>query len=188
MSDSVELGSDFEHLFGKYFARLNSYAFKIVKNRDSAEDIVQDLFLSIWDRRDSIDPLTVESYLFVSLRNRCISHIRKSQTKYGIFKDVDDTIYLDNITNIDMCHDNPQTLIYDELKSGVDSAISQLPERCRIVFKMSREEGLKNREIAEKLDINIKSVEKHLSKALKRIKIHIEENLVYIIILIQTFI
>lgn len=157
----------FEYLFKKYFARLDAYAFRFVNSSDTAKDIVQEAFIAIWEKKEHIAIETFENYLFVAVRNRCLSYLKKLLIEKKELIRFRDTIWMEEIYRIDFLKDGACSLIETELQNQIDAVIKNLPPRCKQVFILSREKGLKNREIADYLGISIKNVERHISSALK---------------------
>lgn len=162
----------FEDIYNKYYKVLYYYALKIVKESEVAEDILQDIFSEIWLRRHEIDKnLSIKSYLYTLVRNRSFDHLKSSYKKTKTFDSTD--AYLEEVLYSILSTDD--YINTKELKSELDIAINNLSERCKKVYLLSRETDLKNREIAEKLNIHIKTVEKHITKALLDIKTHLEK-------------
>ena len=157
----------FETLFKNYYPRLFGYAIRFVKNDDIARDIIQECFLKIWEKRAYISSITITAFLFTMVRNSCLNYI-----KHKVLMEHYEVDYLEQIDGeerlytYDMISDPESDLLYDELKQQIEEAINLLPTRCKEVFILSRFENLKNREIAEKLQISTTAVEKHISKAI----------------------
>jgi RNA polymerase sigma-70 factor (ECF subfamily) len=151
----------FELLFRKYYAMLCNYAYKIHKDMDTAEEIVQDLFFNIWEKRDSIHiESSVKSYLYKSTYNRSMLVLRQKtiQTRYEK--------YLKDHVNLTQ-PDASEEIDAEELARVIDKTLEELPERIRKIFTLSRFEGLKYHEIAEKLSLSVKTIESNMGKALK---------------------
>lgn len=157
----------FEILFKKIYPRLNNFAVKVVKDRDIAEDIVQEVFIKVWERRKQIDVVNIEAYFFRILRNQCITQIRQLKVIENLKFRVNIHRETEEMYRIDFIRNEPYILVEKELEQEIERTLKELPVRCREVFVMSRINGFKNREIAEKLEINIKNVERHISRALK---------------------
>ncbi|MGD9558768.1 MAG: RNA polymerase sigma-70 factor [Mangrovibacterium sp.] len=157
----------FEALFHRTFARLHDFAVKITRDDAIAEDILQDAFVKLWNKKDQIDNINVEAYLFRLVRNQCLDYIRFVRVISEKNIHLESISRYEELYRIDFIRDEPYLLICEELKLEIEKTIDALPDRCREVFILSRVEGLKNREIAEKLQINIKNVERHLQRALK---------------------
>lgn len=157
----------FEILFKKLYPRLIVFAAKVVKDCDIAKDIVQEVFLKVWEKRKRIDPVNIEAFIFKTLRNQCITHIKHLRVVENVKSKVNILIETEELYRIDFMRNEPYILIEKELEQEIERTLKELPERCREVFIMSRIDGLKNREIAERLRINIKNVERHITRALK---------------------
>ena len=168
---------DFEKLFKEYFKPLTAFAYKFVKDTDDAKSIVHDVFMKLWEKRDDIDmSKSVKSYLFTSVNNRSLNHIRDNK------KFTHEEFILENE------HDKHWELA-DELETvdiqkKVDATLNNISPKAKEVFLMSRNEGLKYREIADKLDISIKTVETHMSSALKELRKNLKEYLTVILLLL----
>ncbi|MGE0078402.1 MAG: RNA polymerase sigma-70 factor [Bacteroidales bacterium] len=154
----------FEGIFRTYYERLCNYANTILNDMDEAEEMVQGAFLTVWEKHETIEIHTsVKSYLYRAVHNSCLNRVKhyKVQKVHGEeFKNRSD-ILLD---------DASQDLIGTELDSLVAHAIDSLPQQCKQVFKLSRFESLTYAEIAEQLNISVKTVENHMAKALKTLR------------------
>lgn len=167
----------FEHLFKRLHPRLKEYAARVVRDEDTADDIVQEVFIKVWEQRARIKTINIEAFLFKVLRNQCISHIKHLKVVQDLKIKVDLLRDIEEVYRIDFVRDEPYILIEQELQEQIESVISGLPEKCREVFLLSRRDGLKNREIAEQLGINIKNVERHISRALKDFRRHFGDSI-----------
>ncbi len=157
--------SAFEKVFREYYAPLTLFANSMVKDKDVAEEIVQDFFYNYWKNKEQIAiQSSMKSYFFQSIRNKSLKYLRHEAVKNKYAFDVLESTGLDNQVY--------QPNIYDlkELEKKINDALEKLPENCRQIFKMNRFEGLKYREIAEKLNISIKTVEANISKALSQLR------------------
>ena len=154
----------FEDLFRSNFANMCNFAYTIVKDHDTARDITQQAFVNLWNRRDDIDPQTnFRSYLNRSIVNLGLNYIDRhkriqleeeyTQSQLGSMVTPEGSDFLSG-----------------EVEAAVRKAISQLQGKCQTVFSLSRFEGLSNKEIAETMDISIKSVEKYITKAIKELR------------------
>ena len=157
----------FEMLFKKLYPRLKDFAVKVVKDRDIAEDIVQEVFIKVWERRKQIEVLNIDAYLFRILRNQCITQIKQIKVIENLKFKINILRETEEMYRIDFIRNEPYILVEKELEREIERTLKELPDRCREVFVLSRINGLKNREIADKLEINIKNVERHISRALK---------------------
>ncbi len=162
----------FKILFYRYYEPLYSFFWNRIQSEELAKDFVQDVFTRLWQHRDNLNPeLSIKSYLFRTAQNILIDHFRKKKTV---------TVSNEEYT-INEPGENPAEL-YD-LEESVGHAISELPENLRMVFLLNRFDGLKYKEIAESLNISIKTVESRMSKALKFLK----KSLYYLILFIVLY-
>jgi len=154
-------------LFLIYFPRLNDFAARIISDPVTSEDITQEVFVSLWEDKDHLQIRNIESYLYMMVRNKCIDYLKRLRIIENRNLWFGEQLKVEELYYIDFVRDEPYILIEEELRSEIEKTIERLPPRCREVFKLSRVDGLKNREIAEKLNISIKNVERHLKRALQ---------------------
>lgn len=174
-----------ELLFSIYFPRLNDFARNVVKDDVISQDIVQEVFVKIWEKWSDIENINLEAFLFRLVRNRCIDYIKHMKVVNNRMHEIQISSKYEELYRIDFIGNEPYVLIEKELKTKIEETIQRLPERCREVFILSRLNGLKNREIAERLNINIKNVERHLSRAMQSFRENFKEELpVALIILV----
>lgn len=184
--DQIKLGDQnaLECLFSIYFPRLNNFAKNVVKDDVISQDIVQDVFVKVWEKRAEIETINLEAFLFRLVRNRCIDYIKRLKVVNNRMQEIQISSKYEELYRIDFIGDEPYVLIEKELKLKIEQTIETLPDRCREVFVLSRINGLKNREIAEKLDISIKNVERHLSRAMQSFKENFAEELPLVLIIL----
>lgn len=157
----------FEILFRKYYETLCQWAHRYLHDKDSAEEVVQDLFYHIWLDRASLNIReSVKSYLYRAVSNNCLM-ILKKQSRHS-------AIEADLASRTDRSQ-SADTMENSEIMEAVNKTLEQLGERPATVFRMSRYEGLKYREIAEKLSISIKTVEANMGKALEMFRKNLKE-------------
>jgi RNA polymerase sigma-70 factor, ECF subfamily len=150
----------FERLFRHYYPLLVAFAIRYVNDREAAREIVQDFFVKLFERRQSlIIETSVKSYLYRSVHNYCINHINQK------------AIHDRHIRNLELDREvteDPDSAIRNsELQQRIHDVVEQLPSKCRKIFRMNRYEGLKNEEIAEALNLSKRTVETQISKALR---------------------
>jgi RNA polymerase sigma-70 factor (family 1) len=152
----------FKSLFDDNFESLRNYLYYRSGNKDLATDIAQECFLRLWEKQPNGDSAKLRSLLFKIGHDSFISKYRHSRV-------VEDFVFRNNSSDEGSLspHDEMQ---YNELESRYQKALKDMPDNLRAVFLMSRNEDLKNREIAEKLGLSIKAVEKRMTKALGLLK------------------
>jgi RNA polymerase sigma-70 factor, ECF subfamily len=167
--------AQFETVFKTHFKNLHNYANTIVKDDDDAEEIVQNVFYKLWERKEKINiEQSLTAYLYRSVYYESLNFLKhakvKEQHRVTAIKENTGATEADN-------------LILKELREKIDSAVKQLPEQCRTIFQMSRFEGLKYKDIAERLGISVKTVENQMGKALKVLRTKLLEYLPVIMFL-----
>lgn len=171
----------FEGLFKQYFAPLSYYANKFVPDIETAKEVVHDVFINFWEKRETMDlSKSLKSYLYTSVHNRCLNYIRDN-------KKFDRSEYVLENTESESSWENSDVLIEAEIKAKINETLQKLPEKCREIFVMSRFEGLKYQEIADKLSISVKTVENQMSKALKIFRENLKEYTLILIFLYLLF-
>lgn len=148
-------------IYKQYWETMYLAAYNLVKDKSVCEDIVQEVFISLWQRRSKLQiKVSLKSYLYTSTVYKVYDHFNKNKkmVKEELFDNFDSKIDTSN----------PETkLMHQELLHHLNSIIEILPDKCKEVFQLSRENMLTNKEIAEQLNISQRTVEGHISKALK---------------------
>tara|TARA_R110002020_G_scaffold316171_1_gene531229 strand:+ start:929 stop:1510 length:582 start_codon:yes stop_codon:yes gene_type:complete len=162
----------FEAVFKTYFKALHAYASAILKESEAAEEIVQSVFLKLWEKRETLKiNSSLKAYLYRAVYHDSLNHINHQKVKR---KHWDHAHY-------EMTQGKPEQVGVqikgqeNELYERFQLALDKLPEKCRMVFNLSRFEELKYQEIADRLDISIKTVEAHMGKALKTLRVELAE-------------
>jgi RNA polymerase sigma-70 factor (ECF subfamily) len=154
----------FETLFRSSYVSLVKYAGTVIKDQDTAEEIVQDLFVRLWQDREKLKiESSLNGYLFRSVHNRCLHHI---EHKKVVERHANEMSFESELNT----EDPFRTLQYKELQAKIAAILERLPDRCGKIFCMNRFEGLKYSEIAEKLSVSVKTVEANMGKALKEFR------------------
>jgi RNA polymerase sigma-70 factor (family 1) len=154
----------FDILYKKYSKRLYKFGFSILKSREEAENLIQDVFLNLWENRLKVEKnSSIKSYVFAITYNSAISIIRKKAKESQFIE------YLKSLQEINEEPVNIE-LEYNELTNKIDEIIKALPQRQKEVYLLHKVEGLKYNEIAERLNISLNTVENHMSRALKTIR------------------
>jgi len=152
----------FERLFVKYYESLCMHANKIVKDIDTAEDIVQEFFYNFWKNRESFTlKLSLNAYLYQSIRNNSFHYLEHKAVQQTYAEQVLNS-YQDVLSSV-----SQEDVELKELNKVINSTLAKMPERCSRIFRMNRFEGKKYREIAEILSISVKTVEADMGKALQ---------------------
>lgn len=172
----------FDRVYELYSHKLFSFVFKILKNEAEADDIVQEVFVKIWESRDTLeDYKLLNSYIFTIAYNNSIDLIRKR---------INNTKYLEHLKNSSSIYVTPNIISqieFNELNIKAEKLISNLPERQRQVYLLHREEGLTYPEIAEKLGISKNTVENHMVKALKYLRQNMDNSLLINMLFVSMF-
>ncbi|NJO68259.1 MAG: RNA polymerase sigma-70 factor [Bacteroidetes bacterium] len=172
-ADALQQGNMavFEQVFRGYYERLCNYANTILNDMDEAEEIVQGTFLGLWEKRGQIRIHTaLKSYLYQAVHNSCLNHldhlkVRKAHREYFIR------------STEEASETGAQTTLVRELEVQIEEAISALPPQCQHVFRLSRFEGLTYAEIAQQLNISVKTIENHMGKALRILREQLKDYL-----------
>lgn len=152
---------EFEKLFKSLYSPLCHYAFKFLKDMDLAEEIVQDFFYNYWKNRHTMNiQISIKSYMFRAIRNNSLKYLEHVK----VVKKYEQNFIETNSSDAGI---ESNDLEVKELNEIIESTLNELPERCSLIFKLSRFEGLKYNEIAEKLSISVKTVEANMGKALQ---------------------
>lgn len=164
----------FEQTFRKYYASLCTYGRGILHDADEAEEIVQAVFVNIWEKRTEIEiTMSLKSYLYRAVHNHCLNRlkhqkVREEHQQYATYYQA--SAY-ESVS---------QTVYKNELEVQLAKAIERLPEQCRLIFKLSRFEELRYQEIADQLGLSVKTVENQIGKALKILRVELSDFLVVV--------
>jgi RNA polymerase sigma-70 factor (ECF subfamily) len=169
------LEAKYEQMFKTYFASLCYFAAKYISDRDTCKEIVHKVYISIWENRNNFDfEKSPKSYLHTAVYNRCMNFLRDNKK----------TESTDNDSILNIPEDYNDNIQAAELEAKIWETIDKLPEKCKEVFILNRFEEKKYAEIAIQLDISIKTVETHISKALKVLREHLKDYIHLFIFLI----
>ena len=160
----------FEQVFHVCYENLCQYAFTILRDMDEAEDIVQSMFMKVWERREELNiQQSMRSYLFRAVYHQCINQlehrtIKMKHREYGVYEGQ---------------HKVQQPEVFqDELSEDIRTAVNDLPQQCRTIFMMSRYEELRYAEIAKKLNISVNTIENQISKALRILRLKLKDHFI----------
>lgn len=171
-------------LMERYYTGLCRFAVKHIRNEQEAEELVQDILVSLWDKRQILPAITsLPAYLYKAVKNRAINYLRAEMKKPEFEYDTSQV-------SVPVAAAVLEDMNVNELEKLVAIAIQKLPERCRIIFDLSRNAGLTYREIADELSISQKTVETQMTIALTRLKEYLKDHweiLALFPLLISTF-
>jgi len=165
----------FRELYDRFAERIFYFSLRYVKNREDAEGVTQDIFLKIWENRQTLNPdLSLNAYIFTITKNTLFNKNRKR---------INEQAYLEYLKrHLDRCYDKTENdILLNEVKNCIDLAMEQLPEKRRRIFQMSRFECLSYQEISTRLNISVRTVETHLRLAMKSVRAYLERNLKVVI-------
>ncbi len=184
MSNKVDLNNDlflnlindkspiaFQMLFKLYRSKLLHFAHSYISNKEDAEEIIQDVFVKVWKNETIYSNLN--GYIYKVTRNACLDHLRKKKLTLNIENNLSQIEASINYSAL--VDDVTSSIIEKELENAVLEAIEYLPKKCKNVFVLSRIDGLKHKEISKALNISTKTVENHIGKALKFMRLYLRE-------------
>lgn len=167
LQEQVALSDDqqaFKILFRHYYTTLFQFAVSIVKVREVAEEIVEDVFIKVWDKRRNLTEIAnLRLYLYVAVKHHCLNHVTRRGNTTELDPDQMDVVCAELVPSPE------DLLVASELLQRVNRSIHELPPKCRIVYKLVKENGLSYKEAGEILNISPRTVENHIAAALKKI-------------------
>lgn len=182
MTDTIEhrimMGDEqsFELLYRKYFVRLCAFANKFLSDPQTSEEVVQDIFLKLWENRTSLrSDGSGKSFLFQAVHNKSLN-LLAHQKVVNRYSEMIRVVY-SNAEEFDV----HESLMAKELNSRIQAIINDLAPECKKIFLMSRSEGKKHQEIAEELNISIKTVETQINRALKKLRSELSDYMVILV-------
>jgi RNA polymerase sigma-70 factor (family 1) len=167
--------SAFSCVFSVYYKDLVIFACRFTNEINSSEEIVQDIFVRLWEEHESVNiTISLKSYLLIAVRNRCIDWIRHKK----ILQKHNDFV-LENSPRLEF--DADSYILYSELQEQIEAALARLPEAISATFRMNRNKGLKYSEIAELMDVSVRTVEVRIGKALHLLRNYLKEYFIVVI-------
>lgn len=171
----------FKTIYNLYFSRIYYFVYEFIPHKDIAENIGQDTFYTLWEKRKTLNNDTnISSFLFTVAKNNCLYRLRELRYRRKLF----DSNVLDEEElelNLDVLKEiDTSTFIFNEIEEIIKQTLEGLPPQCKKVFELSRIELKKNKEIAEELDISIKTVENQMTKALKLFKTALKDYMPFV--------
>ena len=173
-TDNIEV--QFKELYFQHFSLSARTAYYILKNQDAAEDIAQEVFVKLWNKRNDLDAIqNLKGYIAQLSRNAALDHLKQNKVYEEVFE-LEEKI-----------PDETKEDRSSEIRKALESAVGQLSPQCRLIFSMSRFEGLSNDEIADFLDISKRTVETQISLALKRFRTDLRQSFIDLLLLFTFF-
>lgn len=154
----------YRRIFDLFFPSLKRFAGAFVKSPELAEEVASDVMIAVWENRERLPEIeNIRVYLFVIAKNKCLNLLRSRQSRF--------TISLDDVPiEVSFAGNDPEQLcINSEIRKKIEKAVNDLPQRCKLIFKLVKEENMSYKEAAEILDISVKTVDAQLVTALKKI-------------------
>ncbi|WP_166383261.1 RNA polymerase sigma-70 factor [Polaribacter sp. 11A2H] len=183
---NLQLGNEkaFEFFFNKYYSHVLGFCIQFIYDKPQSSSITQEAFLNLWLNRSKIEKINgIESFLYTYAKSKCLNAIRhnkvKERFKSKTLNDKERALDLDVLNAI-----NFDSLTLMELENLISKSIEDLPEKTRIIFVKKRFESKKNQEIADELNITLKTVEAHMTKALKILRVKLSDYLPLVLIAI----
>ena len=171
--NNVDWNSFFQSVYKTYYSRLCVFAYGFLQNENDAEEIVQNVIMKLWEQKDKINEIeNMQAYLFRSVKNQCLNFIKRDKLA-NVYK-TEAWKELKELEEQTMSSTQPED--NEQQIKQLKEAIETLPERCQEVLKMSKFEGLKNKEIADELQISLKAVEANISRAFTLIRKNFKKN------------
>lgn len=165
--------SAFDEIYRRYCPKLYKAAYKVLKNHQASEDILQEVFTHLWIKRKDTQITCLSSYLYGMVRNQVFKHLRDGHMA---------SKHLERISRITFVEQTEEMINFNELQQMYSKSVAGLPERCREVFQLSRQQHLSTKEIARQLEISPKTVEHQISKALKLLRVAFKETVLLAIL------
>ena len=171
----------FKVIFNRYYSRLFYFILEFVSYNDIAENIVQDTFFTLWNKRHTMnEDSNLGAFLFTVAKNNCLYKLREQRSRQNVFNaniisQEDLEMNMDVLSSLDT-----SSFTFEEINRIIELTLEELPPQCKKVFMLSRFSEKKNKEIAEELNISIKVVEKHISKGLKKFRVTLKDYLPFI--------
>jgi len=168
-------GQAFEQVFRLYFKSLHSYAYTFMKDDELAEEIVQNIFCRIWEKRSQLKiEGSLKAYLYRSVHNESLNYLKQQKNRANL------QVYYGGREKEAFAQASEKIMV-TELETHIQQALKELPEQCRTIFQMSRFEQLKYQQIADQLNLSVKTIENQMGKALKILRVKLAEFLTLIL-------
>lgn len=177
---------DFRKIYMSYFLRMKYFACEYVISEEDAENIVQDVFTELWEKKELLNhDINILSFLFTSIKNRCIDHLRHQVVERNAVDQMQEEYRISLRMKLESLELFDQNLFSaEDIENIIQQAINSLPEKCREIFIKSKIEGRKQKEIARELNVTLKTVENQMNIAYKKLKQELKDYLPLLLFLI----
>jgi len=159
-----ELGA-FDEIYARYWKKLYSMSYRRLQCRETSEELVQDIFTSLWAGRTSATITTLSAYLYAAVKYKVINHFAKGSSRKSYVEEQLRIVREDNSTE--------EAVLLDDLKMALERAIEKLPVKRQMIFKLHRQENLSTKQVASQLGISEKTVENQFGKAIKMLRVNL---------------
>lgn len=155
--------SAFKRLYNFFYPMLLRFACSFVKNKEAAEELIADIFIRIWQQRSGLTEINnLKVYLYTAAKNKCVNYLKHSKWPEDPLDTAEVHLMKFNV-------DPEQLMITAEMMKGIEQAVTSLPPRCKLIFQLIREQGFRNKDVAEILGISVNTIDVQLAIAIKRI-------------------
>jgi RNA polymerase sigma-70 factor (ECF subfamily) len=153
----------YKRLYNFFYPLLLRFACSFIRNKEAAEELIADIFISIWQKRSDLPEISnLKVYLYTATKNRCVNYLKKRKWPEDPLDTAEVHLMKFNV-------DPEQLMITAEMMRGIEQAVDSLPPRCKLIFQLIREQGFRNKDVAEILGISVNTIDVQLAVAIKRI-------------------
>ena len=179
LTEKRNIPYDFEEIYVSYFSRMKCFAREYVLSEEDAENIVQDVFTELWEKKELLTyNINLVAFLFTAVKNRCIDHLRHKVTVREAVNQMQEEYQITLNVKLASLELFDQSLLSEQdVEKIISEAIDSLPEKCREIFIKSKIEGKKQKDIAAELNLSLKTVENQMNIAYKKIKSELKDYL-----------
>jgi len=161
---TMEDRKNFEKIYAEYWEKLNAFSFKMTQDQDLAQNVVQDVFIDLWERKKETPILSIENYLFRAVKNQIFKHYRSNSFNKTILEDKFDNYLIENIATVD-----------SELTDKLYSLLDTLPEKRKEILLMHKLQEMNIEQIATELDLSKQTVKNQISSAIKQLRFGLKD-------------
>lgn len=180
------MSREFTKIYEVYFPKLIRFSRFYIGSEEDAENIVQDTFAYLWEHSDVLTPIqNLDAFLFTVVKNRCMDFLRRQVEEKKKEQNIQDVVGMEYQLKLYSLQQLDETRLgIEEVEALLMEAVGKLPKRCQEIFILSRKEGYKHREIAERLNITVSTVESQMNIAIRRIKSELKDYLPFLLFLL----